>query len=346
MNKSSDENLKSAGEQAIIDLLIKTANSCSAKIHPDLGFDDTAVLVRDTFGSYSVWTSDSLVENTHFKFYPALDLIPCDWIGRKLFRTNLSDLSSSAAIPKAAMLSLGFPESASINKIEEFLTGLFSEFSAHDVILVGGDVHECPVWCLQLTLVGELSEKIKNPKREKIKAGQNLYITGHPGLSGLGYDILQSSITSVEDYCSLALPIQKHLVPPDRSLVGRKLAETFEDLAMMDCSDGILKDCTRLTNIGKVGINISMKSQQLLNLSSPKPLQHFLHGGEDYELILATNANLETIRAVIESVDSNCPVANLGSVTDDIGIRVFLDEKEQDISSLKSFEHFSEDWVR
>jgi len=346
MKDSPDNNLNSAGEQEIIDLLITTAESCSAKIHPDLGLDDTAVLNYDAFGDRSVWTTDSFVENTHFKFYPALDLIPVEWIGRKLFRTNLSDLSSSAAIPKAAMLSLGFPESASIKKIEDFLTGLFSEFSAHDVILVGGDVHECPVWCLQLTLVGELSNNIVNPKRDKIKAGQNLYITGQPGLSGLGYDMLQKNITAVDKYCSLALPIQKHLVPPDRSLIGRALAENFSDLAMMDCSDGVLKDCTRLTKIGNVGIDIMMTSNQLSSLGFNVSLQQYLHGGEDYELIFATDADLKSVKEVIESVDSNCPVFNLGKVTEGDGVRVFLEEKEQDISSLKSFEHFSEDWVR
>ena len=96
--------------------------------------DDAAVI--DFSGEHLVATTDSLVEDVHFR---SGWLSPAE-LGKRAAVANLSDLSAMGATPKALLLALVLPAAMGDNEIEELTLGVAAAAEGEQARLVGGNL--------------------------------------------------------------------------------------------------------------------------------------------------------------------------------------------------------------
>mgnify|MGYP000937873089 CR=1 FL=1 len=144
--------------------------------------DDCALLVPSP-GMQLAITTDMLVAGTHF--LPDTDPGQLGW---KALAVNLSDLAAMGARPRWALLAGSLPE-ARESWIAAFAEGLFACARRYDVDLVGGDTTRGSFnFCL--TAIGEVPAG-KALRRDRAVPGDDLWVSGQPGLAALALAHLQ-----------------------------------------------------------------------------------------------------------------------------------------------------------
>lgn len=227
--------------------------------------DDCAVL--DIGGETLVLTHDAMAEGVHF--LAAQDPVDVAW---KLVATNMSDLAAKGAEPLGVLLgySLG-PDDA------RFVRGLAEALEAHGAVLLGGDtiggsgrqVHG-------LTALGRATHR-PVPSRSGARPGDGLWITGRVGAAMLGFEALRDGTGA--DSTAYRRP---------RALLaeGRALAPHVS--AMMDLSDGLLLDATRMARASRVTFAIASRA---VPIATPEARRaETLRWGDDYQLLFAAPA--------------------------------------------------------
>jgi thiamine-monophosphate kinase len=204
------------------------------------------------FSNGYLYTTDSLVEHTHFKHSYSS---PRN-LAIKLVHVNLSDLASSGGVPKFCFLNLGLSQlSSQTSWILEFGKSLKRELKTFQIELVGGDTYFSKITNLTLTLVGTTDHPIK---RSGGNPNESLYITGPVGYSLLGLKLLRKKETKQHN-----LPkqisnqsIQKHLKPKSKYTEFRELLKNHNITAAMDITDGLVQDSIKLASASKIGLEI------------------------------------------------------------------------------------------
>lgn len=264
------------GEEGFIQMLKKMFPS------NDIG-DDCAILpLKD---SKNVWllTTDALIEGNHF----LNSTISPENLGYKSVMVNVSDIAAMGGKPLYALLSLGIPSSTDKSFLDAFLHGLKKALKENDLILIGGDTISSPQMFINLTVIGEeLQENVK--RRDGGEAGDIVCVDGYLGDSAAGLHLLLHSSNEK----SPASLIEAHQRPRAHVPEGLWLACQPEVHAMMDISDGLYTDLSRLINASKKGCRIDLER---LPLSSDffeyckdaklDPLCTALEGGEEYCLL-------------------------------------------------------------
>lgn len=244
--------------------------------HPDARglLDDAAVLEIGTRSL--VLTHDMLVEGVHY----LPDDPPAD-VAWKLLAVNLSDLAAKGARPIGALLgySLGDDEWD-----RAFVAGLGTALAAFGLPLLGGDtVRGSGPRTLALTALGEVSGPA--PSRAGGRAGDHVWVSGTIGDSGAGLRGLQGEIA-----CEPSL-VERYRNPRPRLEAGARLAPLVG--AMMDLSDGLLIDASRLAEASGLAVEIDLSSMPLSEAFlavSGDGLHARLTAataGDDYELLFA-----------------------------------------------------------
>lgn len=195
-------------------------------IHPGARglLDDVAVL--EVGGETLVLTHDTLVEGVHF-----LPSDPPADVAWKLVAVNLSDLAAKGATPVAAMMSYTLTGNADWDGA--FADGLATALAAFELPLLGGDTVSFRERVLGMTLLGSVSGSA--PSRSGARAGDALFVTGTIGDAGVG-------LASARN-CDGPL-IDSYRRPQPQLDAGYVLAPIVT--AMMDISDGLLIDASRL----------------------------------------------------------------------------------------------------
>ena len=251
--------------------------------HTDLAVGDDAALLRPRPGMQLAVSTDMLVAGTHF----FADTDPED-LGWKTLAVNVSDLAAMGATPRWAFLALALP-GADEAWIAAFARGFFACADAHGVDLAGGDTTRGPL-TLSVTIIGEV------PQGEAItraggKAGDDLWVSGQPGMAALGLAALRGETqlsTAGRAACIAAL--QR---PQPRIALG--LALRGVATAMLDVSDGLLGDLGHILEYSGTGAIIDVGALPLAALretGADEALARrcLLGGGDDYELLFAAPA--------------------------------------------------------
>lgn len=342
--------IASIGEDGIIKLIREVAQICRCPLSRLLGVDDVAVsAVSDlNLASQLVWTTDSMQEGSHFRFWTLLEDYPANWLGEKLALVNLSDIAAKGAIPRYALLNLGLPKNTELQRVREFLEGLLKTLARHEVTLLGGDTYGTTTWNIGLTLVGELPPPQHLPSRQRANAGDFLYVSGALGASRHGLMLLEKGLEGNEKANELIPPsVFAHLIPPDRMALGNALIQICPYLAMMDCSDGLLNDATKMATASRVGVSLYGPSIPIdarildYGVSQEDALRHALIGGEDYELLFATSLPQTELVATLAHYGVNVPISQIGIFTSDQHVEV-LDENNRPMKlhELEFYKHF------
>ncbi|MBL7685473.1 MAG: thiamine-phosphate kinase [Deltaproteobacteria bacterium] len=337
-NNPSSQDLAQFSEDQIIQLIRKTCGSKHSSVLCGMG-DDAAVTKNGK--PHLVFTTDALQENIHFTW----KTISPFYLGRKLLAVNLSDLAAMGAKPRWALLSLAIPRNAPLLQFQEFLKGLQSSLKEYSVSLIGGDTdHSLMGWRVSMTLIGESSREVL---RSKAQIGDDIWVTGHLGYSALGFNLLSKRKISLQKP-GLQKFIRAHQNPTPRIKIGEFLNRSKMAHAMMDVSDGFLKDLGRLCRASRCGALIEWKHFHLssvfkkycdeLNLS---PESLVLAGGEDYELIFTASPQHET-KILKAFQNQKLSVSKVGKIVERPKKAQVLDaEGKTLLLSTQGYSHFS-----
>jgi thiamine-monophosphate kinase len=237
---------------------------------------DAAVVAFD--GREVVLKTDTVVDGVDFR------LAECgpQAAGRKALVVTVSDLAAMAAVPRACVVSAVLPRGVSFETFDGLAEGLALGAAETGCEVVGGDtsVADGPL-VLTVSAIGEPGPH-GIVRRSGARPGDELSVTGPLGGSLLG----------------------RHLTFTPRLAEAAALAAARVPHAMMDISDGLSTDLARLCAMSGVGADIEAARVPIhpdaVRAGGPRtPLEHALHDGEDFELLLAHAPLDEATRAAL-----------------------------------------------
>lgn len=222
-------------------------------------FDDDCAVIE--FGGEAlVLTHDMMAEGVHY----LAEQDPAD-VAWKLVATNMSDLAAKGAEPIGVLLgyTLGVDDA-------RFLAGLEEALAHYGAPLLGGDTISATGQVLGLTAIGRATCR-PVPSRSGALPGDALHITGPVGAAMMGLEALRSGLGD-----SLA-----YRRPTALLAEGQALAPHVS--AMMDVSDGLLLDATRLARASGVTLAIDFAA---VPIATPEARRgEALRWGDDYQLL-------------------------------------------------------------
>ena len=319
------------GEFALIDKYFTRATPSAI-----LGPGDDCALLQPTPGKQLAITTDMLVAGTHF--LPDTDPKNLGW---KALAVNLSDLAAMGATPRWALLAGSLP-AVDEPWIAKFAEGFFACAAEYGVDVVGGDTTRGPL-NLCITALGEC-EPGQALRRDGAQAGDLVWVSGRPGLAGLGLAQLQGRIALPEPWNRLCVGALER--PRPRVALGRALVGVAS--AAIDVSDGLLAD---LGHIGeRSGLAAVVQLVQLPHLPKGETydadlrriaLECQLAGGDDYELCFTTPpAQAQAVGQIAARLD--LPLWCIGSMAAGVAGEVtVLDPDGNPIEfSRRGYDHF------
>jgi len=298
-----------------------------------VGIGDDAAVIKA--GKNILLTTDMMVEGVHFD----LSWITPFQLGFKLVSVNISDIYAMGGKPQYVLLNFSAHRNSTREFFDLFFDGIEEALKTYSVSLIGGDISSADRIMLSLTAVGT-GEKIL--KRKGARVGDRIYVTGTPGDSACGLALLKK-IRRTIDFAKpgrkglpvswdIAAPLlRRHLMPLARNPKRISGAAT----SMIDISDGLLLDLSRLCKESGVGARIWVRdipvSKELKEVSAclgVSALDLALNGGEDYELLFTASAKAK--------VEASC----IGEITRS-GISVVDDKGKRTKVSVRGYQHFS-----
>ena len=305
--------------------------------------DDSAVIeLSHPTNQHLLITTDMLVEDKHFSF----KFINPYLLGRKSIIVNISDIAAMGGTPKFLLLSIGLNPNFLFDDLKELLRGMRDICNEYKIQLIGGDTVGSKKLVLSISLIGNRNNNLVLPLRSNAKVGDNIYVTGSLGDSGLGLKILNENIILFgEDRNYL---VQRHLSPSPRLKESLLLSENIKRFALIDISDGLFSELNHIAQESDVKIKIYLDkiplSNQLKNTCGKlkfDSLEFALFGGEDYELLFTCDENESIIKQLFKR-HSLADVKLIGKVVDKGYQIIFLDETEKEVHFKdKRFNHFS-----
>lgn len=251
--------------------------------------DDAAVL---PFGRHKlVMTHDMLVEDMHF--LSSADPADVAW---KLIAVNLSDLAAKGAKPLGILM--GYSQASDDAWDTAFVRGLKEAIGHFRVPLLGGDtvsVGEGGKRTLSLTAFGEAKGHIV-PARSGAAPGHTIYVTGNIGDAWAGLQIATGR-TGATDFETSAELLKVYNRPEPKLEEGRALSSLVS--TMMDISDGLLLDASRIAGASEVNLEIDLDRVPLSPAfrsvfgDGEAARMNAATGGDDYQLLLT--ASPETV---------------------------------------------------
>jgi thiamine-monophosphate kinase len=240
--------------------------------NPDviLGIGDDAAVLGLPPGHSIVYCSDLMVEDTHF----IRTLHPPDSVGYKVVAVNVSDVGAMGGIPMHFVVSLAAPADLELDWVDGFYSGVQQACKNFDVSLVGGDTSSAKSIFVDVAMIGRVRTGAAI-RRSGARAGDNIYVTGALGASSRGLNLLRSGNASDAS-------VKRHLYPTPRHRVGAAVAERAH--AMIDVSDGLSSDLAHIVSESAVSARIY---RDRLPVAEGASESEALHGGEEYELIIA-----------------------------------------------------------
>ncbi|MDP2277492.1 MAG: thiamine-phosphate kinase [Nitrospirota bacterium] len=269
--------------------------------------DDTAVIKPS--GNNLLATTDMMVEGIHFD----LNLMTPYQLGFKLVSVNVSDIYAMGGRPQYLLLDIALNKKTEQSFVNRFFDGIRCAMKLYEVSLIGGDISSSRKdMVIAATLIGDAKKHIR---RSGAKPGDRIYVTGNLGDSACGLEVLKrlmpKSIQTVKSEklkvksetiknlfltlnWRMAKPLlRRHLMPEARNPKNFIRYAT----SMIDLSDGLFIDLSRLCDESRVGAKIFMEripvssrmrtASSLLGLDAMKLA---CSGGEDYELLFTAPA--------------------------------------------------------
>lgn len=259
--------------------------------------DDAAVLET---GPLTLVTTDTLVEGVHF----LREWTPPTLLGRKALAINLSDVAAMAGVPRYATVSLCLPTDLPFGFLDALYDGLLGRAAEAGVSLVGGNLAATggPI-VVDITLLGTGERLLA---RSGARPGDLAVVTGTLGAAAQGLRQLRKgarlgaegelSSTGVGGEASAGAVrhcLRAQLDPTPPLAFGRALAEQEHARAAIDISDGLSGDLLAVcvesgvsARLDRAALPVDPQAASLAKTPADAAALA-LHGGEDYQLLLA-----------------------------------------------------------
>jgi thiamine-monophosphate kinase len=198
-----------------------------------------------------------------------------------------------------------------------FVAGLSGALAELGVPLLGGDTVSVPAGAprtLGLTALGTAEGPV--PSRSGARPGDQLWVSGTIGDAGAALRILLVGLQGGDEL------IQRYRRPYPRLEAGQKLAAIVA--AMMDVSDGLLIDASRMAEASGVEMRIELSdvplSGALKALGDDQSARlAAATAGDDYELLFA--ASPEQTEAILALSDElGLPLTRIGGLAEGSGL--------------------------
>lgn len=252
--------------------------------------DDIAVLRKGI-----VIKSDMLVASTDIP--PGMEA----WqTARKSIVSCVSDLAAKGVKPYAGVISLGIPNSCSMQRpvIEGLAEGFAIASKEFGVKIVGGDTNEACELVIDCTIIG--FPRFKVPTRSGAKPGDYVVVSGLFGFAPAGLSILlqKNAVTINEDNHKddnddinsifRKQAVKSVLEPCPRQRFGLALARYFS--SSIDSSDGLAISLYELASQSNVDIVVDSVPavdglEKFAQENSLDVYELVFHGGEEYEIV-------------------------------------------------------------
>jgi thiamine-monophosphate kinase len=284
------------GEKALLRHLHGRIPSSSGVV---VGVGDDAAAVE--IGPCALVTTDSLVEGVHFR----RDAAPPRLLGRKALTVNLSDVAAMGGIARYATVSLCLPPELTLGWVDSLYDGLLERAAEAGVAIVGGNVTRGrDAVVVDVTLLGEAGRLLL---RAGARPGDRAVVTGTLGAAAEGVRLLDEGARLDEDAELVATGVwtessagavvaclRAQLDPHPPLALARSIAERGIAQAGTDVSDGLSIDLVEICTRSAVGavidagtVPVDPRAAGLERARGGDALSMALHGGEDYQLLLA-----------------------------------------------------------
>ena len=246
--------------------------------------DDAAVV--SVSGNSFVVTTDTMIEDHDFRL---------DWstgfdLGFKAIASNVADVAAMGAVPIALTVAIALPGSTDIKFLEDFAAGLNAGIQelAPGASVVGGDLASSDKVFISVTAHGDL-QGLQPVLRSGAQVGDIVAVAGTLGRAAAGLALLQSDSDAKSAFDDL-VNIQLRPQPPiTAGVIANKAGAT----SMLDISDGLAKDATRIAKASGVTIQIDSSAldgfKAVLELAAMRlevdTGNWVLFGGEDHSLL-------------------------------------------------------------
>ena len=300
-----EEQLKDWGENRLIEWLTTFAQGDWPQVVVGPG-DDGAELTLP-HGRNLVATTDSLVENVHFRW----EWITPQKLGWRVMAQNLSDLAAMGATPLAALAAVVLPPTTPVSVVQGIAQGIQEASIAFQTPLVGGNLSRGRECVVGLTLVGTVSPN-GSILRKRDEVGDTLWVTGWLGDSRAAYLALELGVQPPPKL------LERYVAPTPRIQESWFLRNHAKIHTMIDLSDGLAKDLPRLLRYqGEIWwdqLPLSSELCEFCHSMGWNPAQIAYEGGEDFELLFTSHdPNLWKLRSEFQRRFS-IPLTPIGRV--------------------------------
>ena len=290
-----------------------------------LGIGDDAAIVSPPADHELVFTTDAMVEGSHF----TVETPPMD-LGYKIMAVNLSDLAAMGAEPKWALLNITLTQ-LDESWLDSFSQGLLQCAQMYKVALIGGDLTKGRQVNVSVQLTGIVPSGTALT-RSGAQVGDQIFVTGSIGAAAKALRELQSHGYAHE--CLTANLHQALYRPQPRIELGIALRPLAN--SAIDISDGLLHELKLLCNASNVGARLQLDQIPCAELVDSHA---GLIGGEDYELLFTAHPNCcEKIQHVADKFD--CPIKAIGEIIAGDSVEIRQQDRPIAVPEYSGFDHF------
>ena len=309
-----------------------------------VGVGDDAAVIEPGRGQ-QVLTTDLLIEGVHFE---RASISPRD-LGAKAVTVNVSDIAAMGGSPRAALAGIGLAPDVEAAWVMELYGGMRDACAEYALSLVGGDTNRADLVVVSVTVVGEVSPG-RAVTRSAARIGDAIVVTGALGAAAGGLALSRAQPAAMT--AALSSPWGRALLdalarPVARVGEGQTLAQSGAH-AMMDLSDGLAKDLSRLCLASGVGARIELVGVPVaepLRAGAASlgvdPLELALGGGEDYELVATLDpTDAEAARRVLDE-RFGVTLTTVGTIIEGEGLVAVGDDGRETPLGSKGWDHFA-----
>jgi len=250
-----------------------------------LGPGDDAALVSAPDGRFLV-TSDVLLEERHFV---REWISPAD-LGRRAMAQNFADIAAMGARTTSVVVALTIPGDLPVSWLDDLAAGMGQYCAESGASLVGGDLARGEGISIAVTAMGSL-DGADPVLRSGARAGDVVAHAGKIGWGAAGFALLEAGTKASPKEITQEL-ISAHRVPQPplkAGIAARRAAAT----AMLDVSDGLVRDGARLAAASGVVLNFDPAALAAYEEVLRPAAKHLgldartwvLSGGEDHGLL-------------------------------------------------------------
>ena len=330
MKEHTNRTLNQIGEKLFLSKLANLVDT------PILDYNEDASTFALESGKILVINADMLVFQT--------DVLPGmsdKQIGQKAVTMSVSDIVAKGTKPLGCLASIGFPSNLEISRAMDVIQGIRDQCTEYDILYLGGDLNETADIIVDIVSFG-VCEREKLLPRKGANNGDLLFSTGFFGLTSLGYNLLLNNQKVPVDLHEIVL---SSIFEPKAKIEYLDLFSKISINTCMDSSDGLFITLKELSDINKMGIDVTKvpihsQVESYANTKKLNPLDLTFNGGEEFELIFSIIPEMEE-ELLKQAKERKLFVRKIGCFNKNHK-KIIISEQKFSMYNLsnKGFEHF------